>query len=246
MQQKIIVTVHGTGLSSNGFADQHVAAVAADLGWVPPHRPVWWGDLIDAGGILIAGRDRVARWLEARRRAGRLIRRMHGWLAVCDPVLALIRGVINGIAGPIVYFLVPRRRRIIHQRLREALAEASRSSSGVVLLSHSLGCLIAFDVLQSGAQDYNIVAWITLGCPLALVARTIWRRRDVGSLVPAFVPAWYNVYSAADLFGQAIGEAFPACAVKDRRVMSGGHPAAAHRYWDKPEVARIVADILRS
>jgi len=233
-------------VSSHTFADQHVAAVAAHLGWTPAHRPVWWGDLADAGAVLLAARNRVAHWLETRHRSGRALGRIRRWLAVCDPIVAFIRGVINGIAGIVVYFLVPRRRSVIHQRLREALAEASRSSSGVVLLSHSLGCLIAFDVLRSGAQDYNIVAWITLGCPLALIARTIWRRRDMGSLVPTFVPAWYNVYSAADLFGQPISAAFPSCAVRDRQVVSGGHLAEAHRYWDKPEVARLVAEILRS
>jgi len=243
---KVIVTVHGTGLNTRDFANDHISAVAAALGWTPPHLPVFWGDLIDAGSLLIAGQRRAMRWL--RQRSG-----SHGYLALLqrslsalEPAITILHGLIDSIAGVVSYFLMPRRRRQIYERLQTVLSEASSSSSGVILLTHSLGCLVAFDVLSAAARDYNVAAWVSLGCPLAIMFRTVWRHRGLGALTPATVPLWYNLYNKADPIAGAISTILPSGTVSDRQMSGNRHPLQAHRYWDSPELARLVADLLRS
>ncbi|HIF9335055.1 TPA: hypothetical protein ACX6RM_003347 [Photobacterium damselae] len=76
----------------------------------------------------------------------------------------------------------------------------------ITLISHSLGTVIAYNVLQKLAaqrttQDITIDKWITLGSPLGLASvKTQLKRNLRGSLsVPENVSAWHNYSDKRDI-----------------------------------------------
>ncbi|HIF9411588.1 TPA: hypothetical protein ACX6R8_003503 [Photobacterium damselae] len=76
----------------------------------------------------------------------------------------------------------------------------------ITLISHSLGTVIAYNVLQKLAaqrttQDITIDKWITLGSPLGLVSVKAQLKRNLqGSLaVPENVSAWHNYSDKRDI-----------------------------------------------
>ncbi|HIF9122711.1 TPA: hypothetical protein ACX6O4_003186 [Photobacterium damselae] len=76
----------------------------------------------------------------------------------------------------------------------------------ITLISHSLGTVIAYNVLQKLAaerttQDIIIDKWITLGSPLGLASvKTQLKRNLQGSLaVPENVSAWHNYSDKRDI-----------------------------------------------
>ncbi len=76
----------------------------------------------------------------------------------------------------------------------------------ITLISHSLGTVIAYNVLQKLAaqrttQDITIDKWITLGSPLGLASvKTQLKRNLQGSLaVPENVSAWHNYSDKQDI-----------------------------------------------
>ncbi|MGR5312443.1 hypothetical protein ACPV34_20820 [Photobacterium damselae] len=76
----------------------------------------------------------------------------------------------------------------------------------ITLISHSLGTVIAYNVLQKLAaqrttQDITIDRWITLGSPLGLASVKAQLKRNLqGSLaVPDNVSAWHNYSDKQDI-----------------------------------------------
>lgn len=76
----------------------------------------------------------------------------------------------------------------------------------ITLISHSLGTVIAYNVLQKLAaqrttQDISIDRWITLGSPLGLTSVKAQLKRSLqGSLaVPENVSAWHNYSDKRDI-----------------------------------------------
>ncbi|HIF9481692.1 TPA: hypothetical protein ACX6SV_002046 [Photobacterium damselae] len=76
----------------------------------------------------------------------------------------------------------------------------------ITLISHSLGTVIAYNVLQKLAaqrttQDITIDKWITLGSPLGLASVKAQLKRSLqGSLaVPENVSAWHNYSDKRDI-----------------------------------------------
>ncbi|HIF9205976.1 TPA: hypothetical protein ACX6QK_003344 [Photobacterium damselae] len=76
----------------------------------------------------------------------------------------------------------------------------------ITLISHSLGTVIAYNVLQKLAaqrttQDITIDKWITLGSPLGLASVKAQLKRNLqGSLaVPENVSAWHNYSDKRDI-----------------------------------------------
>ena len=137
---RVIVTIHGTGRTAHNFWAPQIEAIAEHLGQTPLHRPVWWGDLIDAG----AGVSRIAERLNARLHS--LARQWLGRPAHHTPRLVsrfadLLHRWINGVAGVIAYFVLARERAIIRERLRATLQELTRHGDEIVLVSESLGRL---------------------------------------------------------------------------------------------------------
>jgi hypothetical protein len=152
---------------------------------------------------------------------------------------------VNGVAGVWAYFVSRRQRATIRERLRQTLEELTRRGHEIVLVSESLGALVAFDVLRVDAHRFNVAAWITLGSPLRTLVRTRQRRADLGAINPQTVRAWLNLYSTRDLVAAPIASVFPAYPIRDERIDGARGRLDAHRYWANPRVAALIARVVR-
>jgi hypothetical protein len=241
---RVVVTIHGTGRTEHDFWLPQMQALAEHLGSMPRHQPVWWGDMIDAGACVSA----VGNWLVehlhslARKFLGRPSK--HVARAVAR-VIDILHRFVDGVDGVVAYFVTRRRREMIRNRLRETLADLTRAGDEIVLVSESLGCLVAFDVLRAEADQYNVVAWITLGCALRTLVRTRRRRADLGAINPRTVGAWLNVYAPRDLVAAPIASTFPDYPIRDERIDGTRGRLQSHRYWANPRVAALIARVLR-
>lgn len=243
---RLIVNIHGTGRTSSDFWVPQVAAVAAQLGWEPPHLPVWWGDLIDVGAVLPAFGDQVNRWLNQAWPDVGVFSRLDLTPVhqAVGRVFDLCHRVTDAAAGVVAYFTSSRMQESIRNRLRAALNAATRQGHEVVLVSQSLGCLIAFDVLREEAHRHRIHTWFTMGCALGTLVWSGRRPSDLGAISTDTVRHWRNLYSEKDPIGEPLSAAFPGYPISDELVVAGDDPLTAHRYWDNPHVARLIAEAL--
>ena len=241
---RVVVTIHGTGRTEHNFWLPQMQAIAEHLGTMPRHQPVWWGDLIDAGAHVSSIGNRLVELSHslACRLLGRPSKHVARGVAATIDVL---HRFVNGVDGVIAYFVTRRRREMIRNRLRETLAHLTGSGHEIVLISESLGCLVAFDVLRAEADQYNIVAWITLGCALRTVVRTRQRRADLGAINPQTVGQWLNLYAPRDLVAAPIASTFPDYPIRDERIDGARGRLQSHRYWANPRVAVLIARVLR-
>lgn len=133
----------------------------------------------------------------------------------------------------------------IKAELKTRLEQATRYDE-IVLVSHSLGAIIAFDVLRECADAYgSIAAWFTLGCPLQKVAR-IGYPTDLGKISSATVHAWFNLYDTTDIVAGPIGPLFAAARypLYDVFVDVGLDPMGSHDYFrDSPTLDLIAREM---
>ncbi len=128
-----------------------------------------------------------------------------------------------------------------------ALDQAARTFDEIVLVSHSLGTLVSYDVLRARADQYKIAYWFTLGSPIAKVARVRSELKDLGKISRATVAWWFNVYDDTDFIANALGKALstPACPIYDVFVNVATDPISSHDYFTNPPTIKLIADVLR-
>jgi hypothetical protein len=245
--KQTLVTIHGVGRFEHDFWVSQQSAVAQHLGCPPPVRPVWWADLVDFGAPLLpALRDRVTARLHivAQRVIGRPARRSP---RLVHRVSEGMHNFVNGVAGVAAYFIPTRQRHAIRQRLRQTLTELTQQKQEIILVSESLGSVIAFDVLRAEADRYRVAAWVTIGCPLRTLVYSGQRRRDLGAIHPHTVRRWLNVYAPYDPIAAPIAPVFPEFPIRDERIEEAGGLFEAHaNYWLIPRVAALIAETFRS
>jgi pimeloyl-ACP methyl ester carboxylesterase len=125
--------------------------------------------------------------------------------------------------------------------LDTVLDELPRSGR-MVLVSHSLGTVVAMDLLTRLPDDVEVVRLVTAGSPLGMDS-VFTRLLSGGPHRPQRVGAWLNAWCAPDAV--AIG-----CPLRDdwgsavREVMTNNHNDRAHdiaEYLADPRVARFAA-----
>jgi len=242
---RVIVTIHGTGRTPSDFWLPQVRAITAILGAVPLHQPVWWGDLIDVGAAIPRATQRVS---QAVAGLGGCVSGRAGLfgLRLASAAADRLHRLANGGAGVAAYLAPTRTREAIRGRLRETLAELTRRGDEIVLISESLGCLVAFDILRREANRFNVAAWITLGCPLRTLVRSGQRRAELGAISLRTVRQWLNLYAPRDLVAAPIASVFPDYPIRDVRVEGALSRAQAHRYWSNPRTAALIARVMAS
>lgn len=143
-------------------------------------------------------------------------------------------------------------------RIREVVAgkirEAMEKTDGVVLIGHSLGSVIAYDVAKQNIKDgrpLKIKTLITVGSPLKWV--TDIRRAEDGE-VDTIAPStqslpgvrWINIYDKEDPI--ALKDELPDTMFRDVeniQITSGKRFIAAHTcYWTHRDVASIVRNAM--
>jgi pimeloyl-ACP methyl ester carboxylesterase len=81
--------------------------------------------------------------------------------------------------------------------MRDVVREALAGISGpIVVVGHSLGSVLAYDVLREDAASLDVPLLVTIGSPLAVVEIEDLVVRPLR--VPAPVRAWRNVADGAD------------------------------------------------
>lgn len=166
----------------------------------------------------------------------KITRRPLDWLARHSGVDRLL---IASAFRDVALYLDNRR---IRDEVLACVRETVPSDGGIVLVAHSLGTVIAMDLLASAVSGPAVAALVTLGAPLGLDTvhdRLITR----GPHCPPHVPWWFNAWSPTD--GVAIG-----CPLKGRWSGLTLESAVdnprdrAHdidEYLTRPEVAAAIA-----
>lgn len=159
----------------------------------------------------------------------------------------------------------------VRERVRSKLCEALDRDGRVLLMSHGLGCIIAYDVLWELSHDDELLArhgerkveaWITLGAPLG--DRSIRKYlKGAGEhpevRFPTNVITWHNVAAEddytchdntlADDFKRMLHQRLVS-AVNDYRIYNlavrygKSNPHSSIGYYIHPRVSKIVSDWL--
>lgn len=132
--------------------------------------------------------------------------------------------------------------------VKPALDRAAGQYDDIVLVSHSLGTVIAFDILRECADSYpQISYWFTLGSPLVKVSRVASAMSDLGKITGGTIRHWHNVYDTTDIIANALGPVLsrPDCPIHDIFVNVGGDPVASHDYLHNAETFDLIAQAMR-
>lgn len=189
---------------------------------------------------------RVGRWMEKLRRA----------LAPC--LLWYARKAVPNLMDALIdlpLYLTRGKGNTIREEVRKCIAEVvDKTGKGVILVGHSLGSVIAFDVLAetiAEGTDNRIKALVTFGSPLGWVTRI--RQSDETLFFPPSLPRsllnvkWVNFYDSKDPV-PLCKELDPAVfgGVENRKVDSGKKLLRAHcAYWSNAEIAECIAGLMR-
>jgi len=98
------------------------------------------------------------------------------------------------------YYSNIKRYREINERLADILDSVRHKE--IILLSHSMGTIVSYEVLRDIIQkDIKVKTWITLGCPLGLACvKTLSAKKRVLLRTPTSVTNhWYNINDPRDL-----------------------------------------------
>ena len=138
----------------------------------------------------------------------------------------------------------------IRDIVRDAIEWAAQRAGKVILVGHSLGSVIAFDVAAaalSGKGPSSLAALVTMGSPLNWVTEIRRSRVGGGTLMPCVdsIP-WINYWDAEDPvteFKKLDIGLFPAAS--NVEVKSGKKLFKAHcNYWEDNTIAAAIARML--
>ncbi len=150
-----------------------------------------------------------------------------------------------------LYLADPKFATKIQNCLLSALDQA-KPYKQILLISHSLGTVVALDAINKWQSDKKIDCWLTLGCPLNKVRLL----RDTGTpnaLVCDYVSHWYNLYDNNDIIAGVLGPNFSPQpndppdkpSVHDIFVEVGRGMPEAHDYLRNPMTLKFIADALQ-
>lgn len=160
----------------------------------------------------------------------------------------------------------------IRERVRNAVCEAVEGDSRVMLLTHCMGCVVAYDVLWQLSNDpeykdrfdgRKVDAWITLGAPLGdstVIKRLRGAKAKGHERHPSNIVSWYNVSAEddyvshdntlADDFRQMLAHKQVSC-IRDYRIYNlavrygKSNPHSSVGYLIHPRISQIMSDWLQ-
>ncbi|MFF4453233.1 hypothetical protein [Streptomyces goshikiensis] len=161
-------------------------------------------------------------------------------------VQAVDRKIGKGVTSRLLWFV-----REAHAYLRKeetavavraAVAEALADTGAHMVIAHSLGSVVVYDMLSRGEAP-GVTMLVTCGSPLGWLAG----RKGIHSggerlTVPVGVK-WANLYASKDFVTGCAGLSHLAAGVTDIEVNNGTFPPAhdVHRYLDKPALVELIA-----
>ena len=151
---------------------------------------------------------------------------------------------LNEITG---YLFNPNAYNAIQKRMRDGLDQAAQNGDAIVIASHSLGTVVAFDALHAIGARYNVSTFFTMGSPLAKLRRLGSRGTDLGQITSDHVKEWLNLYDTTDPIANVLGPAFPlpGYRLRDVFVDVSTDPIPSHDYFRNAETLATIAAALR-
>ena len=159
----------------------------------------------------------------------------------------------------------------VRQRVREPLCAALDRDEKVMLVSHGVGCIMAYDVLwqlshdpefSEQYSDKKIDSWLTLGAPLgdSVIAKKLLGAKDKsGNRHPTNIVSWHNVSAEDDYccHDNTLANDFKAM-LKDKKVScirdyqiynlavryGKSNPHSSVGYYIHPRVTQLIVDWL--
>jgi hypothetical protein len=157
----------------------------------------------------------------------------------------------------------------VRERVRKKLCKMLNRGDQVMLISHGLGCIAAYEVLWQLSHDpefkeqcggAKVDTWLTLGAPLGdthIRKRLLGAKHAIGERFPTNVITWHNVAAEddyachdntlADDFKKMMAQRVVS-AVHDHHVYNlavrygKSNPHSSVGYYIHPRVAKIVVD----
>jgi hypothetical protein len=212
--------------------------------------------------------DRVPGKSALREFAADMLAPLLGAIGLTMPLIRLVsRDCAEYLAGKTDYA------EKVRERVRKTLCTALERDGRVMLITHGLGCIVAYDVLWELSHEEDLVArygdrkfeaWVTLGAPLGdMHIRKYLKGADenLEDRFPTNVISWYNVAAEddytchdntlADDFKKMLHQRLVSV-VHDYRIYNlavrygKSNPHSSVGYYIHPRVSKIVSDWLTS
>lgn len=137
------------------------------------------------------------------------------------------------------YYTEDKRREAIQARLIQALDTDNR----FIVIAHSAGAVIAYDVLSKFDTQIEVPLFMTLGAPIS--HPYIYEQISDGLLPgkPWPVLKWKNFIDPQDLLASPVEGKFQGKGVKDCYVMTGGHGAINYLSCQEVQEEAILATL---
>ncbi len=251
-RRRVMVMIHGAGPFPPDWYKPLVAAIEQELGHPFDYLPVYFAD-VGTRRAALADSPSKAKFKAAFQKE-----LQKSFQATTSTLPAHRRGRAVAVRSPLQtyamttqhvadYFFSPALRAAIQARLIEKLDEARKKFDEIVLVAHSLGTVVSFDVLKQYAGRYNLVAFFTAGSPIAKLRRLGKYDERLGAIDYQHVRRWYNVYDTTDWVADPLGPAFPkpGYRVFDVFVDVGVLPDASHDYLNNRETIQLFAEAMR-
>ncbi|SHN43659.1 hypothetical protein [Cryptosporangium aurantiacum] len=208
-----------------GYGDPEVgAAVRATAGDAQPATEIAWGNVLR---------------LPVARSALQFLARKTGapeW-------------VIEEFLDDVAYYLeVPAIRRTVLDVVRKAVLDARQVHDDVILVSHSLGTVVAYDLFADLPADVRVRLLVTAGSPLGypIVQKNLRPAASRGMphvprIQPATDVAWVNAYDVRDFVAlvHPLGPRFDdgRTAIRDEVTHNASDPHSIADYLSDPDIA---------
>jgi hypothetical protein len=131
-------------------------------------------------------------------------------------------------------------RKAIRGAVLTRVLESIPQHGELVIVGHSLGSVVAVDILSRLSVDVSVRRLVTIGSPAHTGLFAVSRRELIGNFPYSRTNSWLNFFSRRDPVTRARGLATVFADVQDFRVSIGhvGHSSKA--YLAQPSVARAV------
>jgi hypothetical protein len=237
-----------------------LAALTTLLGAEPLAVNVWYSDIAAVGATMaVAARGKKRRTLDSNevnnfKAAFAMLTQSdfnalpqyerHN-IAFTMPAQFLAEIIASDLTQVAGYLFDSRTYNAIQTRMRDGLNQALGMGDELVIASHSLGSVVAFDCLKETARNSNIASFFTLGSPLSKLRRLNLRTADLGA-IPGNVGEWLNLYDTTDPIANALGPVFPSRPFRLRDVFVDVEtdPIRSHDYFHNEETLTELASAL--
>ncbi len=258
---KVIVFVHGAGKQGPNYATEPLAEVALRLGYEPLAVPVYYADIANVGsppdvGAFSVGeqppvtdspavqqfKTSFAMQVQANMNAQQQTDKVTALMTVSPAFIAeLIATEVNELSG---YLFNSNIYNQMQARMLAGLDTARTLGDEIVIASHSMGTMLAFDALKAVGDHYQVATFMTFGCPLSILRRLGLRGPELGLITTKNVREWLNYYDTTDPVSNVVGPYFPIPGYRPRDIFVDVAllPPASHDYLRNAECLQAIAD----